>query len=97
MMAEEQPPSMHEIDPVEALDRQRNGALLIDVREPAPNTGVKTALSNYVQPGTGMVLARVIFANGEASWVNGPTTWPPTPPTISPWRMRIHSAAIVCN
>lgn len=34
MMAEEQPPSMHEIDPVEALDRQRNGALLIDVREP---------------------------------------------------------------
>lgn len=69
----------------------------LDVREPAPNTGVKTALSNYVQPGTGMVLARVIFANGEASWVNGPTTWPPTPPTISPWRMRIHSAAIVCN
>lgn len=69
----------------------------MDIREPAPNTSVKTPLSSYVDPATGMVLARVIFANGNASWVNGPTQWPPVQNVPAPWTIKIHAAGIDCK
>ena len=67
-----------------------------DVREPAPNTSVKTPLSSYVDPSNGMVLARVVFSNGNATWWTE-STWPYSPPPPQPWTIKIHSAAIDCK
>lgn len=67
-----------------------------DVRDPN-NVNNKTPLSSYVDPATGMVLARVIFANGNASWVNGPTQWPPVQTVPTPWTIKIHAAGIDCK
>ena len=61
------------------------------------NVNNKTPLSSYVDPATGMVLARVIFANGNASWVNGPTQWPPVQTVPTPWTIKIHAAGIDCK
>lgn len=70
-----------------------------DVREPAPNSNTKTPLASYVDPATGMVLARVIFSNGNAvnpDIVKVPCpTCPPPPPT--PWTIKVHSAKIECK
>lgn len=67
-----------------------------DVREPTPNTSVKTPLSSYVDPSNGMVLARVVFSNGNATWWTE-STWPYSPPPPQPWTIKIHSAAIDCK